>query len=317
MNAMDKVVVTSRSFSVHPVLRKELLDRYPGAVFNETGRQLSAEELRVVLADATKAITALETVDDALLASAPRLRVLAKYGVGLDMIDLEALSRRGVMLGWQGGVNRLAVAELALTFMLSLVRKVAHSNALVRAGGWTQVKGRQLSGKTVGIVGVGNVGRELVRLLAPFQCEILGHDIAVDAPFFKAQGVQAVDLPTLLEKSDIVSLHVPLTHATRGLIDAQAIARMKPGSVLVNTARGHLVCESSLKDALRTGHLAGAGFDVFGVEPPGDLELLRLDGFLATPHIGGSSEEAILAMGRAAIRGLDEFRDAREFHAYK
>jgi phosphoglycerate dehydrogenase-like enzyme len=182
---------------------------------------------------------------------------------------------------------------------------VPAANREVLSGTWRQTVGGNLSGRTVGIVGCGHIGKDLVPLLRAFGCPILAHDILEFADFYAAHNVQPVDLETLLRQSDIVTLHLPLNESTRGLIDARRLAMLKHTAVLINAARGGLVDELALKHMLREKRLAAAAFDVFAIEPPQDQELLALPNFLATPHIGGSAHEAILAMGRAAIDGLD------------
>ncbi len=306
---MNKVVVASRSFSRHPVLRAELTARYPDATFNDAGESLTGERLIAFLKGHDKAVIALEKIDATVLDALPELKIIAKYGVGFDRIDLHALIDRGVSLGWTGGVNRRSVAELVIAFAISMLRHVPAASAEVLDGTWRQTVGRQLSDCTVGIIGCGHVGKELaVMLRAGFGTEVYAHDTVDFTDFYAEHGVIAAGLDTLLAHSDVVSLHLPLDVTTDNILDAAALARMKPGAVLINTARGGLVDEAALKAALKSGDLAAAAFDVFAAEPPEDKELLNMPNFLATPHIGGSAEEAILAMGRAAIRGLDEFR---------
>ena len=306
---MTRVVVASRSFSRHPVLRAELLARYPDTTFNDQGLSLAGSDLIDFLSGHDKAVIALERIDAAALDALPTLKVIAKYGVGFDKIDLHAMIERGVQLGWTGGVNRRSVAELVIAFALSLLRHVPVANAEVRGGTWRQLIGRQLSDCSVGIIGCGHVGKELARMLrAGFGCTVLAHDLADFSDFYAEHGIRHVDLQTLLKEADVVSLHLPLDPSTENILSAQRLASMKSGAVLINTARGGLVDEAALKNCLQKGPLAGAAFDVFAVEPPSDSALLQLPNFLATPHIGGSAEEAIVAMGRAAIKGLDHFR---------
>jgi phosphoglycerate dehydrogenase-like enzyme len=297
------IAVTSRSFSRHPVLRAETLERYSDVRFNDEGVSLRGDALAEFLSGRAKAITALEPIDDALLERLPDLRVISKVGVGTDMIDQEALRRRGVHLSTAAGTNSRSVAELVVAYAISLLRHVPVARDELRDGGWRQPKGGTLSGRTVGIVGYGHVGRDVARLVRAFGCPVLAHDVR---PLGDEEGVEAVDdLDVLLETADVVTLHVNLTEDTRGLIGAARLGLMKNGSVLINTARGGLVDEAALKEALRSGPLAAAALDVFDEEPPTDRELLEMPNLLATPHIGGSTEEAILAMGRAAIAGLD------------
>lgn len=305
MNSLSKVAVCSRSFSRNLVLRAELLSRYKHVTFNDAGVQLHGESLVDFLKGHDKAITALEVIDSNVLSRLPELQVIGKYGVGLDMIDMMAMRAYGKRLGWSGGVNRRAVSELVISFAIAMLRHVPVANREVVNGTWRQHVGGNLSGRTVGIVGGGHVGKDLVKLLQPFGCQILIHDILDLSEFNEAHGTASVGLDELLQLSDVVTLHVPLDDSTRGMLSAQRLGSMKPGAVLINAARGGLVDEIALKELLQNGKIAAAAFDVFGVEPPLDNELLALPNFLATPHIGGSSEEAIIAMGRAAIDGLD------------
>ncbi len=302
---MTRVAIASRSFSRHPLLRAEMLARYPQTTFNDAGKSLAGPDLIAFLRGHTKAITALETLDDALFTALPELRVIGKYGVGLDMIDLEAMRRHGVKLGWTGGVNRRSVSELVIATALALLRLIPQANAEVRAGGWRQIMGRQLTGKTVGIIGCGHIGKDLVPLLAAFGCTLLAHDIRHFPDFYAAHNVQPVGLETLLAQADMVTLHLPLDSSTRNILSAERLGLMKPTAVLINAARGGLVDEAAVKAMLLSNRLAGAAFDVFAAEPPSDHELIALPNVLVTPHIGGSAEEAVLAMGMAAIEGLE------------
>lgn len=300
-----RVAVCSRSFSRNATLRAQLLARYPNATFNDAGAMLEGDSLVAFLRGHQKAIVAMERIDDDVLSRVPELKVIGKYGVGFDRIDLEALRRHGTRLGWVAGVNRRSVSELTVAFAISVLRHVPAANREVRLGTWRQHVGGLLSGRTVGIVGCGHIGKDVVRLLQPFGCPILVHDIRDYPTFYAEHGIRPVDLESLLREADVVSLHVPLDDTTRGMLSADRLRLLKPTAVLINAARGGLVDESALKDALTHGRLAGAAFDVFHDEPPPDRELINLPNFLATPHIGGSADEAILAMGTAAIEGLD------------
>lgn len=309
-NTLTRVVVASRSFSRHEQLRSELLAKYKHVTFNESGRALSGAELANFLRGHDKAVTALEVIDEDLLSQLPQLKVIGKYGVGLDMIDLDAMDRHGVQLGWTGGVNKRSVAELVVAAAISLLHRTAESHVEVRAGQWRQLQGRQLSGRTVGIVGCGHIGKDTVSLLRAFGCRILAHDIRDFPDFYAVNGVVAVSLDELLAQAEVVTIHLPLDESTRGMFDACRLQAMRRGSCLINIARGGIVDEAALKLALKNGHLAGAALDVFTQEPPLDVELLNMPTLIATGHIGGSTEEAVLAMGRAAIAGLDSARPA-------
>ena len=305
MTARNRVAVCSRSFSRNPVLRAELIARYREATFNDAGLRLGGDSLIAFLQGHEKAITALEVIDASVLSQLPELRVISKYGVGLDTIDLAAMRVHGTRLGWTGGVNRRSVSELVIAFAIAMLRHVPAAHRDVLSGTWRQRVGGQLTGRTAGIIGCGHIGKDLVPLLQAFGCPILANDVRNYADFYAAHGIEAVSLEQLLRRSDIVTLHVPLDDTTRNMLSEARLALLKPGAVLINAARGGLVDESALKRMLQDGRLAAAAFDVFAVEPPQDRELLALPNFLVTPHIGGSAEEAILAMGRAAIAGLD------------
>jgi phosphoglycerate dehydrogenase-like enzyme len=221
------------------------------------------------------------------------------------MIDLDAARRHGVAVRWTPGVNRQAVAELAICFMIALCRSVVPLAHELTTGGWRHPGGRQLSSSTIGIVGCGHVGQQVACLCRAFGATVIAHDIRAYDQFYRDTGVTPVAFDTLLRQSDIVTLHVPLDASTRGLIDARALAWMKTDAFLVNTSRGGIVDEDALKRALADCRLGGAAFDVFAVEPPIDRDLLLLPTFIGTPHIGGGTREAVLAMGRAAITGLE------------
>ena len=252
-----------------------------------------------------KAITGLDVLDEAVFRAVPELRLVSKYGVGLDMIDLDAARRHGVAVRWTPGVNRQAVAELTICFMIALCRSVVPLATELAAGGWRHPGGRQLSSATVGIVGCGHVGQQVARLCRAFGARVIAHDIRAYDDFYRDAGVTPVPLDELL--AAVRHRHDP--RAARR-VDARADRRARAradeaGAFLVNTARGGIVDEQALKHALLERRLAGAAFDVFAVEPPVDRELLALPTFIGTPHIGGGTREAVLAMGRAAIAGLD------------
>jgi len=306
MNSRDRVAVCSRSFSRNLVLRDELQSGYQKVTFNDAGQSLSGTDLAAYLEGHDKAIIGLERIDEMLLDAVPELRVISKYGVGTDMLNLEAMARRGVRLGWTAGVNSRAVAELVISLSIALLRDLPDLSRAIERGEWRQATGRELSGRTVGIVGWGSIGRDLTGLLAAFGCRVLTTDVRdVDAEC-RLAGVESLALEALLCEADVVTLHVPLTEETEGLIGEAQLGLLGPDSVLVNASRGGVVDEHALHDALVSGRLRAAAMDVFRSEPPFGSPLLGLSNFMATPHIGGSTEEAYLAMGRAAIRGLDD-----------
>lgn len=289
-----------------PYLKEMILARYPNAKLNE-GPKFSKGETIAFLADCDGLIAAGDIVDDELLLAIPAIRNISTFGVGLNTIDLDACRRHSVRLGHLAGVNRLAVAELTICFMLAALRWVMPLNLAMRAGERPLTRvGRSLTGRVVGIHGCGHIGKEVVRLLKPFDCEILVHDIRDYADFYAANDITPVDLPTLLARSEVLSLHLPLTSLTRGLYDRKAFAALREDCVLINTCRGAVVDEDALLEALESGRLTAACFDAFEIEPCTNDRLIGNPNLLSTPHIGASTREARLAMCEAAIRGLSE-----------
>jgi D-3-phosphoglycerate dehydrogenase len=307
------VAVASRSFSRHPQLREELLARFARVTFNDAGESLAGDRLVEFLHGQERAIIALEAIDERLLARLPELRVVSKYGVGLDNLDLGAMARHGVRLGWRPGVNSRSVAELVIAMALVSLRHLRKANDEVRRGEWRQHIGSDLRGRVVGIVGLGSVGKEVARLFRAFDCVVLSHDILEMPQYCAAEGIIECDLDDLLARADVVTIHVPLDASTKGMFDEMRLARIRKGAILLNAARGGIVDESAVQAMLESGHLSAAAFDVFGSEPPQCKALLEMPNFFATPHLGGSSSEAVLAMGRAAIEGLDAALPAESF----
>jgi len=300
-----KIVVTAQSFSRDAFLRALLEEKFPSSVFNERRTAHTAETLQIALVDADAAIVGRDRIDESILSECNRLQVIAKYGVGLDNIDRKACSMNNVRVMWTPGVNRLSVAEQTLGFMLALRRNLFRSSVHLREGEWWKHGGGQLTATTVGIIGVGSIGKELVRLLKPFNCRILVNDIFDQTEYYKEHQLIESDKDQLLTESDIVTIHTPLDDSTRHLINRTTLRTMKNSAVLINTARGGIVNEQALKEALANGVIAGAALDVYEKEPLTDGELYRLPNMICTPHIGGNSIEAVRAMGAAAIANLE------------
>ncbi len=297
------ILVTATSYGQHDAGLKSELEAAVGRVtYNETGRPLSSSQLAALLPGVDGYIAGLDSIDAAALAAADGLRVVARYGVGVDNVDLAAAVARGIVVTNTPGANARSVAELTVALLLLLARPVLRAAAETRAGGWPRLPGLSLAGKTVGLVGFGAIGRQTARLLAGFDCRLLAYDPLLNEATAAALGVRAAGLDELLATSDFVSLHAPVTPATRGMVDAAFLARMKPGAALVNTARGELVDEAALLDALANGRLRGAALDAFAAEPPGgDNPLLALPNVIATPHMGAHTDGATTVMGRMAL----------------
>ncbi len=299
-----KIAVTSPSFSKHPELIKAMNDTFTDFKLNTKGVRFNEEQLIEYLRSFDAAIVGLDKINDAVLKALPSLKIIAKYGVGLDNIDIEACKNHNVKIGWTGGVNRLSVAEMVLGNTLSLLRNLYQSSNLLSAGEWKKDGGVQLSRKTVGIIGVGFIGKELIRLLKPFNCTILVNDIKEQAEYYKEVGAIEVTKNEIFEKSDVISIHTPLTDATKYLVNTATLSLMKETAIVINSARGGIVNEKDLFYALKNKNIAGAALDVYEIEPPTDTELLALPNLICTPHIGGNAKEAVKLMGMSAINHL-------------
>ncbi|MBV8392143.1 MAG: hydroxyacid dehydrogenase [Alphaproteobacteria bacterium] len=251
-------------------------------------------------------------VDDALLAKAERLRVVCRHGVGYDLVDVPALSRRGIALMITPEANAASVAEHALMLMLTLARRVVPVSTGVRRGQW-RVQGQsstfELGGRSVLVIGFGRIGTRVARLCTAFGMQVMVHDPFIPAGTIRGAGYEAViERDAGLARADIVSVHIPANDRTRGTVDAAFLSRMKPGAVLINTARGTLVDEPALEVALRSGHLAGAGLDVLKVEPMVDPPaMLALDNLVVTPHVAASTAEGLRRMAWDSAGNVIDF----------
>jgi D-3-phosphoglycerate dehydrogenase len=229
-----------------------------------------------------------------VIEKAPKLRVVGRAGSGVDNIDLEAATEAGVLVMNTPGGNSVSVAEHTLALMLALARGIPQASASTRSGKWEKKKflGTELRGKTLGIIGLGSIGREVVRRARAFEMKVLAYDPYVSKQWAEDLSIDLADLPALLAESDYISIHVALTSETRNMISREQFARMKDGVRIVNCARGGIIDEEALREAMESGKVAGAGLDVFAKEPPDASPLLALENLVATPHIGGSTEEA-------------------------
>ena len=306
-NKHPLIAVTPPVFSRSELLRRELLQSFPNATFNPQDQYMQGEDLVEFLSQAEGAIVGRDHITKETLARLPQLKVIAKYGVGMDTIDSTAFNHSHVALKVTPGVNKNSVAELTLCFIIGLLHNVFSVGFDLKRGVWRKEGGVQLQGKTIGIVGCGHIGERLIEILIPFSCNVLVHDIVSKAEVCEKHGAREVSLDTLRREADIISFHVPLTADTLRMVDADFLSQMKPSSCLVNTSRGAVVDFPALKEALVNGGIAGAAVDVFDPEPPEDIELLSLHNFMGTPHIGGNTLEATLAMGRAPMRQLIDF----------
>jgi D-3-phosphoglycerate dehydrogenase len=298
------VLVTATSYGLEdPTLIRRLEDAVGRVSYNSTGKPLSSAQLRELLPGVDGYIAGLDTIDRAALQTADALRVIARYGAGVDRVDLSAACEKGVVVTNTPGANTVSVAELTVGLMLALARMIPAANASTKAGLWPRMHGVTLEGKVIGLLGFGAIGKQVARRLRGFDCCVVAYDPAADVEFARQHDVQLlVSIDDLLGRADLLSLHLPATPATRGMVDAAFLARMKPGAFLINTARGELIDEAALLDALLRGLLRGAALDAFAVEPPDPANpLLALPQVIATPHTGAHTDGATNAMGCAAL----------------
>jgi len=263
------------------------------------------DETIAALQGVAAVIAGSEPYTERVLAGLPELRIISRCGVGCDCIDVEAAERFRVAVAITPDANCEAVAEHALAMLLALARSIVPNDRDARRGRWLKTPLVPLRGKTIGLVGLGRIGRSVARRAAPFRMTVLGSDPKVSPELAREYGVELVELNALLARSDFVSLHLPLTAETRGMFDRAVLSRIKPGAFLINTSRGGLIVEADLVDALQSGHLAGAGLDVLVDEPPGpDNPLLALDSVLLSPHLAANDLQAIEDMALGAARNI-------------
>jgi D-3-phosphoglycerate dehydrogenase len=302
-----KVAVTSPSFSKHPDLIAEMENSFSDFKLNTKGTRFSTSELIEYLQGYDAAIVGLDEINKTVIDALPELKIIAKYGVGLNNIDLDYCKQKNIKIGWTGGVNKLSVAEMVIGNAISLLRNLYVSSNQLKNGDWIKNGGQQLSGKTVGIIGVGHIGKEVIRLLKPFNCEILVNDIINQDEYYKTVKVQQADKETIFKQAHVITIHTPLTEQTKNIVNKQSLNTMKQDAIIINTARGGIVNQDDLKEALLNQKIGGAALDVYDKEPVTDMDLLSIPNLINTPHVGGNSKEAVKAMGMSAIRHLKNF----------
>lgn len=298
-----RVLVTPASFAKHdPALKTDLENLVGEVIYNPTGKPLSSAEVARLLPGVDGYIAGLDVIDRNALAGANNLKVISRYGVGVDAVDLEAARKKGIVVTNTPGANSASVAELTIGLMLALARQLQQAFSATRQGKWPRLSGVTLEGKTVGIIGLGSIGKITARRLSGFDCQVLAFDPYPDVSFANQHAITLAGLDELLSRSDFVSLHLPLLTGTRNLVDEEFIGRMKKGAYLVNTARGELVDENALFIALESGYLAGAALDALVQEPPDPSHpLLTLPNVITTPHLGAQTDWAVNQMGRMAL----------------
>ncbi len=282
-------------------------------VFNSTGGNLSEAQLVQALPGIAGVVAGSDKFTARALDAADSLKVISRVGVGFDAIDLAAATRKGIVVT-TSPVQELfeAMADMTIGLMIAISRAIPQLDRNLKAGKWTRITGPHLFNRTLGIVGLGRIGKEVAKLAKAFRMRVLCYDVVKDEAFATEQGLVYVDLAELLKESDYVSIHTPLTPATRGLLNRERLAMMKPTAYLINTSRGPVVDEEALYWALTNKVIAGAASDVFQKEPVNpDNPLLQLDNFIGTPHVGGLSAQSIDAMFTAAAQSVADVLEGR------
>jgi D-3-phosphoglycerate dehydrogenase / 2-oxoglutarate reductase len=285
-----------------PSLRSALEAAVREVIYNPYGRPLKSAEVGPLLNDVDGFIAGIDEVDASALEEADRLRIIARYGVGIDRVDVAAATAKGIVVTNTPGANSAAVAELTIALILSLARHIIRADGAVRRGGWPVLDGIGIRGKTVGLVGFGSVGREVATRLKGFDCRLLASDPYVETQIADRYGASLVPLEKLVSEADFVSLHAPATEATVGMVNEEFLSLMKNGAFLINTARGDLIDDHALIAALESGRLQGAALDCFSQEPPDrSSKLFQLPSVIVTPHTAAHTDDAISQMGWTAL----------------
>lgn len=300
-----KILVTPRSISVggHPALDRLRAAGYE-VVFPAPGKQPSEAELLAAVPGCVGYLAGVEPISQAVLEAAENLEVISRNGVGIDNVDLGVARRLGIRVRKAVAANARGVAELTMAHILALTRWVSLGDRAIKAGSWQRRKGIELIGRTLGLVGCGSIGRLVARFALGMDMKVLAYDVAADSSFAPGESFAWASLDAVLGGSDIISLHCPAPADGACLIDAAAMAKMKKGVYLINTARAELVDDAALAVALESGQVAGASMDVFRTEPPDEDPLPAHDRVLATPHVGGFTDESVDRAVEMAVDNL-------------
>lgn len=299
-----RVLVSATSYGKADFRLKTELEQAVGEViYNNSGKPLSSQDLQKLLPGIDGFIAGLDEVDQAAIEAGDCLKVISRYGVGVDNVDLVAAQARGIVVTNTPGANSASVAELTIGLILSLARRIPESVTATRAGNWPRLSGISIEGKVIGLLGLGSVGKQVARRLAGFDCRVVAYDPINNLENAKAMGVELLPADRVISMSDFLSLHLPLQSETRKIVNGEFLGKMKNTAFLINTSRGELIDENALVEVLQTGKLAGAALDVFPEEPPPvNHPLLKLPQVLVTPHCAAHTDGAMNAMGWAALQ---------------
>jgi len=303
----NKIFIASRSYGKYsPETINFLQDNGFEIEHNELDRVYKEEDLLEIVENFDVIVVGVDEVTENVIEKGEKLKVIGKNGIGVDNIDLEAADKYGIPVVNIPGANSHSVADLTIALMLSLARSIPQVNNKTKAGKWEREIGRELWDKTVGIIGTGEIGQQTAfRVINGFNCNVLAYDVVKDEKFSSKESVEYIDdIEKILADSDFISLHVPFTKETENLIDSRSLSIMKKEAYLINTARGGVVNEGDLYQALKENEIAGAASDVFSEEPPGKHQLFELSNFIATSHIGAFTYETNRRAGIGLARDI-------------
>ena len=303
-----RIKIPNITFSKNKFLRDSILKEFPNTIFNEEGIRYEGSQLIDFIKDADAIIVGLEDMNESILKNAPKLRMISKYGVGIDNIDLKSSNKYGIKIGWTKGLNKQSVAEITLGLILGITRNLFFTSQEFKKRKWIKDGGFELYGKSIGIIGVGNIGGKLIELLSPFNCKIYVNDIENKSHILKEFNVIESSKDEIFKNCQIITIHTPLTKLTQNLFNKQTFLKMRNDSIFINTARGGIVNQADLIWALKNSVIAAAAVDVYDTEPPTNEELYEVENLICTPHIGGNSKEAVINMGLSAIKHLKDFK---------
>jgi D-3-phosphoglycerate dehydrogenase len=299
-----KILITATSFKSDNPALAGLKPLAEDLIFNTLGRPLKEDELIRMLEGCQGCIAGLDYFTSRVIENARDLKVISRYGTGVDRIDLASAMTRNIVVCNTPGANAQAVADLTIALLLCTARKISILDRKTREGQWPRSSGIELYGKTMGILGLGAVGKAVAQRAAGFSMKIIAYDPYINTEYTRAHGILAAGFEEVLTEADFLCLHLPLTGETRHIISGKAMRTMKPGAVIVNTARGGLIDENAACELLKNGRLGGLGLDVYEDEPPGDSPLFALENVVVTPHIGAHTAEAAAVMAAMAVQNL-------------
>lgn len=300
---MELIGVTSVSFSKNKQLVNELKLKFPKAKIILSTTKCSRHKLIYLVKKCNRIIVGLDVIDKEIIFYANKLHTISKFGVGLNNIDIEECNKKKITVNYTKGVNKRSVSELVISSAISLSRNLYNSNIQLKDGKWIVKGGENLSSKKFGIIGFGNIGRDLAKILGPLDCKIYYNDILKLKNISKKYISKSKKF--IYSQCDFISIHLPLTKKTKNLINKNNLKTMKKNSILINTSRGGIINEKDLFIFLKRKKIKGAILDVYENEPFLNKNVLNLENLIALPHIGGSSKESILKMGRASIKNLE------------